>query len=258
MKLFFVERLLSNYIHFPVSNRHFLLKLFHKEKIQKTQFSTIFWAVKCTFWKMYWIRSFNSTVKYRKLLLARLMIFCILQGSTSSTSSVGSSSSTDSMEVSTRNGLSTKAPPPPPTNAAPGTPNKHVNFGGSGNSEEKKREKFLTAKYGAHQMALIRKRLRVEMWMYERLQEIYGAVSFYLQLNVSIWNLIPIGFSNFNFPLGWHRNRLRWSSRPGGWRWTQNIYQRKWKKNSFKLSIMRKIEETMASAMCSWLADVMK
>jgi hypothetical protein len=27
------------------------------------------------------------------------------------------------------------------------------------------------------QMALIRKRLRVEMWMYERLQELYGAVS---------------------------------------------------------------------------------
>ena len=42
--------------------------------------------------------------------------------------------------------------------------------------EEKKREKFLTAKYGAHQMALIRKRLRVEMWMYERLHELYGAV----------------------------------------------------------------------------------
>ena len=58
----------------------------------------------------------------------------------------------------------------------PSTPNKHVNFG-SGQSDEKKREKFLTAKYGAHQMALIRKRLRVEMWMYERLQEMYGAVS---------------------------------------------------------------------------------
>ena len=52
-----------------------------------------------------------------------------------------------------------------------------MNFGGGDSAEEKKREKFLTAKYGAHQMALIRKRLRVEMWMYERLQEIYGAVS---------------------------------------------------------------------------------
>jgi len=61
------------------------------------------------------------------------------------------------------------------TSNSPGTPNRHVNFGGGDSAEEKKREKFLTAKYGAHQMALIRKRLRVEMWMYERLQELYGA-----------------------------------------------------------------------------------
>ena len=92
-------------------------------------------------------------------------------------------------------GLPTPAPPPPAryadkqsrssshahhktstsSSVAPSTPNKHVNFTSS--NEEKKREKFLTAKYGAHQMALIRKRLRVEMWMYERLQELYGAVS---------------------------------------------------------------------------------
>ena len=61
------------------------------------------------------------------------------------------------------------------SNGANGSGNKHVNFNRS-DGDEKKREKFLTAKYGAHQMALIRKRLRVEMWMYERLQEIYGAV----------------------------------------------------------------------------------
>jgi hypothetical protein len=30
-------------------------------------------------------------------------------------------------------------------------------------------------------MALIRKRLRVEMWMYERLQELYGAVRFMIK-----------------------------------------------------------------------------
>jgi len=98
------------------------------------------------------------------------------KGSTSSTSSVGSNSSTGSMEVSTRNGLNGKTVTPVNTSnsAAPGTPNRHVNFGG-GTGEEKKREKFLTAKYGAHQMALIRKRLRVEMWMYERLTEIYGS-----------------------------------------------------------------------------------
>ena len=62
----------------------------------------------------------------------------------------------------------------------PATPNRHVNFGGGNGTEEKKREKFLTAKYGAHQMALIRKRLRVEMWMYERLTELYGAVSIFV------------------------------------------------------------------------------
>jgi len=54
----------------------------------------------------------------------------------------------------------------------PSTPNKTVNFSINPDTE-KKREKFLTAKYGAHQMALIRKRLRVEMWMYDQLQTLY-------------------------------------------------------------------------------------
>ena len=51
------------------------------------------------------------------------------------------------------------------------TPNKAVNFTTNPDGE-KKREKYLTAKYGAHQMALIRKRLKVEMWMFDQLQEI--------------------------------------------------------------------------------------
>ena len=51
------------------------------------------------------------------------------------------------------------------------TPNKAVNFTINPDGE-KKREKYLTAKYGAHQMALIRKRLKVEMWMFDQLQEI--------------------------------------------------------------------------------------
>merc|ERR1719277_1357953 len=55
--------------------------------------------------------------------------------------------------------------------SAPSTPSKAVNF--NENSEnEKHREKYLTAKYGAHQMALIRKRLKVEMWMFDQLQEL--------------------------------------------------------------------------------------
>jgi len=48
-----------------------------------------------------------------------------------------------------------------------------VNFNGGGAEDEKKREKYLTAKYGAHQMALIRKRLKVEMWIFDNLQELY-------------------------------------------------------------------------------------
>ena len=106
-------------------------------------------------------------------------------GNSSANSSVSSSSSisaTSRLQNSSRmNSSSSKITSSNNTNhrqqaVAPATPNRHVNFGG-GTGEEKKREKFLTAKYGAHQMALIRKRLRVEMWMYERLQELYGAVS---------------------------------------------------------------------------------
>jgi len=58
------------------------------------------------------------------------------------------------------------------TKQAPGTPTKTVNFKISPVCE-KEREKFLTAKYGAHQMALIRKRLKVEMWMYDHLQKLF-------------------------------------------------------------------------------------
>lgn len=48
----------------------------------------------------------------------------------------------------------------------------HVNFKEKGEIKEK-REKFLTAKYGHHQMSLIRKRLAVEMWLYEELKKLY-------------------------------------------------------------------------------------
>lgn len=57
--------------------------------------------------------------------------------------------------------------------SGPSTPSKVVNFKGE-TEGEKKREKFLTAKYGVHQMALIRKRLRVEMWMFDQLQLLYS------------------------------------------------------------------------------------
>merc|ERR1711915_724625 len=48
-------------------------------------------------------------------------------------------------------------------------PSKAVNFVSTGDGETR-HVKYLTAKYGAHQMALIRKRLRVEMWMLDQLQ----------------------------------------------------------------------------------------
>ena len=64
----------------------------------------------------------------------------------------------------------------------PGTPNKTVNFKISPVCE-KEREKFLTAKYGAHQMALIRKRLKVEMWMYDHLQKLFSSEVGYGSVN---------------------------------------------------------------------------
>lgn len=54
----------------------------------------------------------------------------------------------------------------------------HVNFTEKVEVKER-REKFLTAKYGSHQMALIRKRLAVEMWLFDELQKLYeSSVSF--------------------------------------------------------------------------------
>ena len=74
-------------------------------------------------------------------------------------------------------------PPPPPTSTTASLRNKNVNFSSNG-EDEKKREKYLTAKYGAHQMALIRKRLKVEMWIFDRLQELFGHIK-HSQLGLS-------------------------------------------------------------------------
>lgn len=49
-----------------------------------------------------------------------------------------------------------------------------VSFNNKNKEEEKdKRQKYLTAKYGQHQMMLIRKRLAVEDWLYDKLRELY-------------------------------------------------------------------------------------
>ena len=46
---------------------------------------------------------------------------------------------------------------------------------GGGGKEEKReqRSRILTMKYGKQQMMLIRKRLKVEMWLMESLEELY-------------------------------------------------------------------------------------
>lgn len=48
-----------------------------------------------------------------------------------------------------------------------------MNFTEKGEAVKERREKFLTAKYGSHQMSLIRKRLAVEMWLYDELQKLF-------------------------------------------------------------------------------------
>ncbi|KAK0180880.1 hypothetical protein PV327_003215 [Microctonus hyperodae] len=55
---------------------------------------------------------------------------------------------------------------------SPARANLHVAFTEKGEVKER-REKFLTAKYGSHQMSLIRKRLAVEMWLFDELQKLY-------------------------------------------------------------------------------------
>lgn len=48
----------------------------------------------------------------------------------------------------------------------------HVKFQHKEEIVERKK-KYLTAKYGQHQMALIRKRLAVETWLFDNLQDLY-------------------------------------------------------------------------------------
>lgn len=52
-----------------------------------------------------------------------------------------------------------------------------VSFGMNNNKREEekdKRQKYLTARYGQHQMMLIRKRLAVEDWLYDQLRTLYN------------------------------------------------------------------------------------
>ncbi len=53
----------------------------------------------------------------------------------------------------------------------------HVDFDETGREDYEERKKYLTAKYGAHQMKLIRKRLAVEDWVDSQLRQLFDVVS---------------------------------------------------------------------------------
>lgn len=75
------------------------------------------------------------------------------------------------MEVSLSNGYATNTAATTDTKHASKSP-KAVNFE-EGEEHLEGRKKYLTAKYGGHQMALIRKRLGVETWLLEALSKLY-------------------------------------------------------------------------------------
>ena len=51
---------------------------------------------------------------------------------------------------------------------------RNVGFNTKDQHTERKK-KYLTAKYGAHQMLLIKKRLGVEMWIFDELRKLYNS-----------------------------------------------------------------------------------
>lgn len=72
---------------------------------------------------------------------------------------------------------STTAMTPTPVSKLPAKT--HVNFNNNGDKDvnDDRKKRYLTAKYGQHQMNLIKKRLKVEMWMYDELQTLFQTVS---------------------------------------------------------------------------------
>lgn len=66
-------------------------------------------------------------------------------------------------------------------------PLQHVNFNTEDGEINDRKKRYLTAKYGQHQMNLIKKRLKVEMWMYEQLQALFQVVS--VCVSARVWSL---------------------------------------------------------------------
>ncbi|XP_059170454.1 uncharacterized protein LOC131951993 [Physella acuta] len=52
---------------------------------------------------------------------------------------------------------------------------RNVGFSNLKEQHTEKKKKYLTAKYGAHQMFLIKKRLGVEMWVFDELRRLYNS-----------------------------------------------------------------------------------
>ena len=71
-----------------------------------------------------------------------------------------------------------RASTPPKRTSEGHTSPRNVSFGRNINRDEEKekRQKYLTARYGQHQMMLIRKRLAVEDWLYDKLRDMYNCV----------------------------------------------------------------------------------
>lgn len=65
------------------------------------------------------------------------------------------------------------------SNSSSSPSNHKVNFSTPSDreSEKEKKQKYLTAKYGQHQMQLIKKRLKIEDWIYEELRKLYKCVN---------------------------------------------------------------------------------
>lgn len=58
-----------------------------------------------------------------------------------------------------------------PTHESP----RNVGFSNIKDQHTERKKKYLTAKYGAHQMYLIKKRLGVEMWIFDELRKLFNS-----------------------------------------------------------------------------------
>ena len=62
------------------------------------------------------------------------------------------------------------------TKVSPGNDSpRGVGFNNMREEKNEMKKKYLTAKYGQHQMNLIRKRLSVEMWIFDELRRLYDS-----------------------------------------------------------------------------------